>query len=110
LSDSATIAERAAMELSAEMDPSLPSRVSRVLQSRVAQGRDARPSRDDLASFLVAAAEAGCALCAATGGTVGGRGRFLLARRLRREMGIDEGMSPDHDRVIDAVVEALMAG
>jgi hypothetical protein len=104
------VAERAAGKLSAEMDPSIPARVARVLQSRATAGPAAKPARDGLAQFLVAAADAGCSLRAAIGGTVGESARFLLGRRLRREMGIDEGMSPDHDLVIDAVVDALISG
>lgn len=106
--DPVTVARSSAQELGAEMDPGLPGCVERILgRSRGAVGVSA--DGDTLGAFIVAAADAGCRLVAAFAARTGERPATpFLKRQLQREMGIDEGMSPDHDTVIDTVVEVLL--
>jgi hypothetical protein len=93
VTEAEAIARRAAERLGAEMDPALPDGVARVLtRSRRSPDGDL-PDGADLATFVVAAAAFGCRLSAGTSGTAEPT-RATLERRLRRQFGIDEGMSP----------------
>jgi hypothetical protein len=108
VTEAEAIARRAAERLGAEMDPALPGGVARVLtRSRRSPDGDL-PDGADLATFVVAAAAFGCRLSAGTSGTAEPT-RATLERRLRRQFGIDEDMSPDHETIIDAVAEAICA-
>lgn len=104
------VARQAALDLSAEMDPSLSSRVDRVLSARI--GADPKDPLDgrDLASFLVVAAGIACQIHGELRRRTDVPARSYLERRLRSEMGIDEGISPDHDSVVEALVAALLHG
>jgi hypothetical protein len=92
------------------MDPSLSARVERVLSA--AAGADPKDplEGDDLASFLVVAAGVACRLHGDLKRRTDTPSPRYLERRLRSEMGIDEGLSPDHDNIIEALVAALLRG
>ena len=102
------IARDAAERLSAEMCPGLPDGVARVLAKGDGTGSDGPPDGGDLASLVVAASWVGCRLYAELRARTDRPAAVYLEQKLRREMGMDEGMSDDHDRMIEAVVEALM--
>lgn len=91
------------------MDPGLPGCVERILVR--SRGTDAAPlpNGDTLGAFIVAAADAGCRVVGEFRGRAGERpAHSFLERQLRRQMGIDEGMSPDRDAVVDTVVAVLL--
>jgi hypothetical protein len=102
------IARQAALDLSAAMDPSLSSRVDRVFSA--ASGADPKDPLDggDLASFLVVAAGVACRIHGDLRSRTESPARSYIERRLRSEMGIDEGISPDHDAVVEALVAAVL--
>ena len=102
------IARDAAERLSAEMCPGLPDDVARVLGKGDGIGSDGPSDGGDLASLIVAASRVGCALYAELRARTDRPAAVYLERKLRREMGIDEGLSDDLDRMIEAVVDALM--
>ena len=103
-----TVARQAALDLNAEMDPSLSSRVDRVLSANTgAHPKDPLDGRD-LASFLVVAAGIACQIHEDLKRRTQAPARNYMERRLRSEMGIDEGISPDHDSVVEALVAALL--
>jgi hypothetical protein len=108
--DSERIARRAALDLSAAMDPSFSLRVDRVLSA--ATGADPQDPLDggDLASFLVAAAGIACRIHSDLKRRTDTPSRSYMERRLRSEMGIDEGLSGDHDNIIEALIAALLHG
>jgi hypothetical protein len=104
------IARRAALDLSAAMDPSLSSRVERVLGANSgANPKDPLDGRD-LASFLVVAAGIACKIHGDLSRRTEAPARSYMERRLRSEMGIDEGISPDHDTIVEALVAAVLHG
>lgn len=102
------VARRAALRLGAEMDPSLPNRVERVLARNGDSGAGGLGDGHDLGTFLVAAAHMACGIHDALIIRTDRPARVFVEQRLRREMGIDEGMSPDHDSIIDAVADAVL--
>lgn len=105
----AAVAREAAEELGAEMDPGLPGCVERILVR--SRGTDAAglANGDTLGAFIVAAADAGCRVVGDFRADAGERpARPFIERHLRRQMGIDEGMSPERDAVIDTVVAVLL--
>jgi hypothetical protein len=104
------IARDAAERLSAEMCPGLPDDVARVLGKGDGIGSDGPPDGGDLASLIVAASWVGCRLYADLRRRTDRPAAVYLERKLRREMGIDEGLSDDLDRMIEAVVDVLMQG
>ena len=108
VTDRERIAKHAALDLGAVMDPLLSSRVDRVLSA--ATGADPKDPLDggDLASFLVAAAGIACRIYADLKRRTGSPSRSYMERRLRSEMGVDEGMSSDHDNIVEALVAALL--
>lgn len=110
MTNSERIARRAALDLGAAMDPSLSGRVERVLNA--AAGTDPEDPLDggDLASFLVVAAGVACRLHGDLKQRTDTPSRSYLERRLRSEMGVDEGLSPDHDTIVEALVAALLRG
>ena len=103
-----TIARQAALDLSAEMDPSLSSRVERVLSANTgANPKDPLDGRD-LASFLVVAAGIACRIHGDLIRRTEAPARSYMESRLRSEMGIDEGISPDHDTIVEALGTAVL--
>ena len=102
------VARAAAARLAAEMCPGLPDNVARVLAKGDGPGADGFSDGGDLASLVVAAAHVGCRLYADLRARTDRPAAVYLEQKLRREMGIDEGLSDDLDRMIDAVVDALM--
>jgi hypothetical protein len=108
VTNSERIARRAALDLSGAMDPSLSARVECVLSA--AAGEDPKDPLDggDLASFLIVAAGVACRLHSDLKQRTDTPSRSYLERRLRSEMGIDEGLSPDHDIIVEALVAALL--
>lgn len=105
------VARRAALRLGAEMDPSFPNRVERVLARNGdsgTSGTDGLGDGHDLGTFLVTAAHMACGIHDALITRTDRPARIFVEQRLRREMGIDEGMSPDHDSIIDAVADAVL--
>ena len=108
MTDTETIARRAALALSAEMDPSLSSRVDRVLSASTGPNPKNPLEGRDLASFLVVAAGIACKIHDDLSRRTEAPARSYMERRLRSEMGIDEGLSPDHDYVVEALVAALL--
>ncbi|MGZ9107114.1 MAG: hypothetical protein ACXW3M_15205 [Rhodoplanes sp.] len=108
MTDSERIAKRAALDLSAAMDPSLSSRVDRVLSAATAADPKDPLDGGDLASFLVAAAGIACRIHTDLKRRTDSPSWSYMERRLRSEMGIDEGVSPDHDNIVDALVAALL--
>jgi hypothetical protein len=102
------IARQAALDLSAEMDPSLSSRVDRVLSANTGANPKNPLDGHDLASFLVVAAGIACQIHGDLRRRTEVPARSYMERRLRSEMGIDEGISPDHDTVVEALVAALL--
>lgn len=97
--DAATIARLAARILAADADPSYPARVDALLR-RAAGARE--HARDPLAAFVLAAAEWGCRAAPASVAD-----ERLADAYLRRQLGVDEGMAPDHERILAAIAEAL---
>ncbi|TVR98901.1 MAG: hypothetical protein EA406_05330 [Rhodospirillales bacterium] len=96
------------MRLGAEMDPSFPNRVERVLARNGEADTHGLTDGHDLGTFLVTAAHIACGIHAALIRRTDRPARVFVEERLRREMGIDEGMSPDHDSIIDAVADAVL--
>lgn len=108
VTDAEMIARRAALDLSAAMDPSLSARVDRVLSAATsAEPKDPLDGRD-LASFLVVAAGIACKIHGDLRRRTETPARSYMEHRLRSEMGIDEGISPDHDTIIEALVAAVL--
>lgn len=107
--DPAAVAREAAQELGAEMDPGLPGCVERILsRSRGTKGM-ALADGETLGDFIVAAADTGCRLLNDFRTRVGEPPAWsYVQRQLQRQMGIDEGMSPERDAVIDTLVAVLM--
>ncbi len=106
--DAETIARRAALNLSAEMDPCLSSRVDRVLSATTGANPKDPLDGGDLASFLVVAAGVACKIHGDLSRRTDLPARSYMERRLRSEMGIDEGLSPDHDNVVEALIAAVL--
>lgn len=104
-----TVARRAAAELGAEMDPSLPARIEGVLSRSSGTRPDRLCSADALASFLVASAHIGYEMMAAWPADAASAPRFEIADHLARAMGVDPGMSADHERIVEAVAAAIAA-
>jgi hypothetical protein len=104
-----TIARLAAARLAADMDPGLPACVDRILRLSNGTVPDTLADPGTLGSFIVATAHLGCALPAVLSRNPLSA-RADLEAQLRRVMGIDEGVSADHDNVIEAVVAELAAG
>lgn len=102
------IARQTALDLSATMDPSLSLCVDRVLSASSAANPKDPSEGSDLASFLVVAAGVACRIHGDLRRRTGTPGRGYMEDRLRSEMGIDEGLSPDHDSVIEALVAAVL--
>jgi len=101
------IARDAAERLSAEMCPGLPDN-ARVLGKDDGIGSDGPSDGGDLASLIVAASYVGYRLYADLRRRTDRPAAVYLEQKLRREMGIDEGLSDDLDRMIEGVVDALM--
>lgn len=101
------IARRAAAALGADMDPSLPARVEAVLQHSAATPPDTMWSRDALACFIVAAAHLGAEIASSLRESFGMAATRPLADRLARAMGIDPGISADHERIVETVAESI---
>ncbi|MFZ1413952.1 MAG: hypothetical protein WAS73_05150 [Defluviicoccus sp.] len=101
------IARRAAAVLGADMDPSFPARVEAVLQQSASTRPDTVCSRDALASFVVAAAHLGAEIAASLRGSLGTTATRPLADRLARAMGIDPGISADHERIVETVADSI---
>jgi len=104
------IARDTADKLAAEMCPGLPDDVARILGKGDGIGSDGPSDGGDLASLIVAASRVGCGLYAELRARTDRPAAVYLEQKLRREMGIDEGLSDDLDRMIEAVVSALMQG
>ncbi|MGF1641383.1 MAG: hypothetical protein ACFCUO_10590 [Rhodospirillales bacterium] len=104
------IARAAAARLAAEMCPGLPAAVARIVAARGEPGTGDPADSADLASMVVVASRLGCDLLAELRARTDRPAAGYLERRLRREMGIDEGMSDDLDRMVEAVVAALFDG
>ncbi|MDG4574790.1 MAG: hypothetical protein P9C36_05930 [Defluviicoccus sp.] len=104
------IARRAAAVLGADMDPSFPARVESVLQCSPSTRPDALCSQDALASFVVAAADLGAEIAASLRQGCGTVDTGLLADHLARAMGIDPGISADHERIVEAVADSIENG
>lgn len=102
------IARKTAARLAAEMCPGLPDDVARVLGKGDGTGSEGPSDGGDLASLIVAASRVGCTLYAELRARTDRPAAIYLEQKLRREMGIDEGLSDDLDRMIEAVVDALM--
>ena len=94
----------------AEMCPGLPDDVAGVLGKGDGTGSERPSEGGDLASRIVAASVVGCALYTEPRARTDRPAAVYLERKLRREMGIDEGLSDDLDRMFEAVVDALMRG
>lgn len=104
------IARRAAAVLGADMDPSFPARVENVLQRSPSTRPGALFSQDALASFLVAAAHLGAEIAASLRQGFGTADTGLLADHLARAMGIDPGISADHERIVETVADSIANG
>jgi hypothetical protein len=102
------IARDTAERLAAEMCPGLPDDVARVLAKGDGTGADGPRDGGDFASLVVAASHVGCALYGELLARTDRPAAVYLESKLRREMGVDEGLSDDLDRMIEAVVDALM--
>lgn len=102
------IARQAALDLSATMDPSLSSCVDRVLSANAGANPKDPLEAGDLASFLVVAAGIVCRIHSDLRRRTEAPARGYMEHRLRSEMGIDEGLSPDHDSVIEALVAVVL--
>lgn len=96
--------------LGAEMDPSFPARIETVFQRSASTRPDAVCSQDPLASFVVAAAHVGAEIAASLRQSCGTAAARPLADRLARAMGIDPGISADHERIVEAVADAIANG
>jgi hypothetical protein len=105
-----TIARTTAAMLAAEMCPGVPDDVGRILAKGDGSGADGFSDGGDLASLIVAASYVGCRLYADLRRRTDRPAAVYLEQKLRREMGIDVGLSDDLDRMIEAVVDALMQG
>jgi len=110
LDDFADIARQTAQRLGAEMDPSLPASVERALQKSFSSPGDTLSDGADIGTFIVTSAAAGCRIYADIALKTHKPSSGYLERKLRSEMGIDEGMSPDHDNVIETIVSTLTNG
>ncbi|MCP5365739.1 MAG: hypothetical protein H6905_11030 [Hyphomicrobiales bacterium] len=110
LDDFADIARQAAQRLGAEMDPSLPACVERALQKRFSLPSETLFDGDDIGTFIVTSATAGCRIYAEIAEKSIQPSFGYIERKLRSEMGIDEGMSPDHDNVIETIASTLTNG
>ncbi|MCW5700558.1 MAG: hypothetical protein KIT00_12025 [Rhodospirillales bacterium] len=108
LLDPDDVARQAAQDLGAEMDPGLPACVQNILTHSPSSDPGSLINADSLGAFIVATARAGVRIIADLRENLAPPGHALVQRRLQREMGIDEGMSPDHDTVIDTIVETLI--
>jgi hypothetical protein len=104
------IARRTAAVLGAEVDPSFPARVENVLQRSASTRPDAVCSQDGLASFVVAAAHLGAEIAASMPDKLGTAAARPLVDRLARALGIDPGISADHERIIEAVADSITNG
>lgn len=92
------------------MDPSLPACVERALHKRFSLPADTLFDGDDIGTFIVTSAAAGCRIYAEMAVKSKQASFGYLERKLRSEMGIDEGMSPDHDNVIETIASELIDG
>lgn len=92
------------------MDPSLPASVERALQRSFSTPGDTLFDGEDIGTFIVTSAAAGCRIYAEKALTSQRPSFGYLERKLRSEMGIDEGMSPDHDNVIETIASELING
>ncbi len=110
MKDPDTVSRQVALRLSAEMDPSLGRCVDGILRKSPGTDPDALVNAGTIGAFIIAASHVGCGLAAGLRQRTDRPSRLWLSDQLRREMGVDEGMSPDHDMVIDAVVDSLAAG
>ncbi len=106
--DPGAIARATATNLAAEMCPGLQGDVERILAKGDGVGSVEPSDGGDLASLVVTAAHVGCALYADLRRRTDRPAAVYIEQKLRREMGIDENMSDDLDRMIEAVVDALM--
>lgn len=104
------IARRAAAVLGADMDPSFPARVENVLQRSPSTRPDVVCSQDALASFVVAAAHLGAEIAASQRQSFGTADAGLLADHLARAMGVDPGISADHERIVQTVADSIVNG
>lgn len=107
LKDPGDVARRAALRLGAEMDPSLPRCVDTILRDSPGTDPDELVRAGSLGAFIIACCHVGVGIDAEQRRRTERPSMLWLADQLRREMGIDEGMSHDHDTVIDAVVHVL---
>jgi hypothetical protein len=97
--DPVTIARAAALALAPDRDPSLPERTEKAFSGT---------EGDCDAAFLVDAARHACRIAtAAPAGTADGA--FAFERRLRRELGLDDGMAADLDAVVAAIAEQIVS-
>lgn len=103
------IARRAALRCGAEMDPSLPGQVERVLAAAGRPGAADPLDGRDLASFLVVAAAALCRIHRDHSRRTDRPAHRYLERRLQSEMGIDEGAAPDREAIIEALVTEIVS-
>jgi hypothetical protein len=104
------IARTTAVVLAAEMCPGVTDDVAGILAKGDGTGSDEPSDGGDLASLIVAASYVGCRLYADLRRRTDRPAAVHLEQKLRREMGIDAGLSDDLDRMIEAVVDALMQG
>lgn len=96
--DPDVIARETARAIAADIDPSLPSRVEKALTAL---------TRDCTAAFLVDAARHACRL--GNGALPDGKRQapFVLEQRLRREFGLNDGMSAEFDAIVAAIAEQV---
>jgi hypothetical protein len=98
--DAERIACAAAQALAADVDPSLPARVERALNG----GR-----RDGDTAFLIDAARHACRVAGGTTPNGGPLSAAFIERRLRRELGLDDGMAPELEAMVTALALAVAA-
>lgn len=108
MDDISELARRAALRLGADMDPSLPGRVERVLDAGGKKGDKDPLDGRDLASFLVVSAGVLCRIYGDLNDRMRAPAYAFLERRLQSEMGIDEGISRDRETIIEALVTEIM--
>lgn len=104
------IARRAAAVLGADMDPTFPARVEKVLQRSPSTRPESVCSQDALASFVVAAAHLGAEIAVSLRQSFGTVASGPLADHLARAMGVDPGISADHERIVEAVADSIVNG
>jgi hypothetical protein len=102
------IARTTAAMLAEEMCPGMLNDVARILPKGDRAGSDKPSDGGDIASLIVAASYVGCRLYTDLRRRTDRPVAAYLEQKLRREMGIDAGLSHDLDRMIEAVVDTLM--